>query len=81
MADFTKRRLSAEFWAIIGVGVILCGLLLSLFLDVRSEMSAFRTEMVSGHQVIRSELSELQRSLGMIEGRLLGDVELPSAQE
>jgi len=81
VADFPKRRPSAEFWAIIGVGVTLGALLLTLFLDVRSEMSAFRTAMVSDHQVIRSELSELQRSLGVIEGRLVGDVEPSPAQQ
>ena len=59
VANFPKRRPSAEFWAIIGVGVTLGGLLLASFLDVRSELSAFRTEMVSDHQVIRSDLSEL----------------------
>ena len=80
VADLPKRRPSAELWAIIGVGVILGGLLLALFLDVRSEMSDFRTAMVSDHRVIRSELSELQRSLGIVEGRL-GDGEPSPAGE
>ena len=64
--------MSAEFWATVGVGVALVGvivpLILGLHASVRSESAALRVEMRTEFAAISERLSALDQRVARLEG-------------
>ena len=58
-----RYRLGPDFWAIVTVGVVLAGLLLSQIGSVRSELNTLRSDVSTQIGSLRSELNDQLRTI------------------
>ena len=63
-----KRRLGSEFWAIIGVGVLLTGLIGGMYGSLRNDIAVLRADVAS----VKDDVASIKERLAHIEGWIQG---------
>ncbi|MDE0205351.1 MAG: hypothetical protein OXP66_04910 [Candidatus Tectomicrobia bacterium] len=67
-----KRRLGSEFWAIIGVGVLLAGLIGGMYGSLRNDIAVLRAEVRADVASVKAEVVSIKERLARIEGWIQG---------
>jgi len=70
-----KRRLGSEFWAIIGVGVLLAGLIGGMYGSLRNDIAVLRADVASVKDdvaSVKTEVVSIKERLAHIEGWIQG---------
>ena len=62
--------MTAEVWAIISVGVVLLGVILASWRENRTAHTKIGDKVDTGFRVVNTDIKELNRSVGRIEGAL-----------
>ena len=78
-ADEKGKEMSREFWAIIGVGISLGTLLVTMFGLMLSQMSAQHGSINARLDAMEIELIDIGQRVAYIEGRL--DIQLPPEEK
>ena len=63
-----KRRLGSEFWAVIGVGVLLAGLIGGMYGSLRNDIAVLRADVAS----VKADVVSIKERLAHIEGWIQG---------
>lgn len=66
-----KRRLGSEFWAIIGVGVLLAGLIGGMYGSLRNDIAVLRAEVRADVASVKDDVAGVKDDLAGVKAEVV----------